>query len=293
MANASAGEPLVLRHGVALYSAQTTYGTPVTPATSCGACMVGVRLPSNNVSVFGPGSATRLAVRGGSVRAEWTMRWEHAQTGIKTLLQKIGRTSGVAPLLTLGFGYSDDEGTPNRSAYQIQDCKVDRLSIRWDKSSGNAPVAVEMSGIGGLVTALTTLAPATLSTTPWMVADAYLTRAASAYPVRSFEVEVTNNLSPDAVIPGSAPASYHRGHSYLTEHNINVRGRMVRYGLPAVTVQGQTLSTAAMVLAMTNPDDAVAFTTTLASVDYSEEEFNLEKELLWNIPYEATSVAFS
>src|SRR5687767_14280424 len=113
---AVAGEPLGRRHGVVLYSAQTTYGTPVTPATACGIFTVSHTQHSSNFDVRGPGSSNFVARKGGSIYSEISLRSESLQTGSKTLLGKAMRTSSVVPLITLGIGYSDDAGTPARSA---------------------------------------------------------------------------------------------------------------------------------------------------------------------------------
>ncbi|MBM3459688.1 MAG: hypothetical protein FJX77_14290 [Armatimonadetes bacterium] len=293
MASAAAGERLGQRHQVALYSAQSTYGTPVTPATSLGACEWELENNSNNLRVFGPGSASALAVRGGTVESRARLRWSHVQTGVKTLLQKVGRSSSVVPLVTVGLGYKDDEGTPVRSASQLQDAKVGRLSLAFDKSQGNAPITAEMELVGGLITTVTSLDPATLATTPWMVADCHFTRGGSSYPIVALTCEIDNDLAPIYKVSGTAPSSFHRGHAELLERQIRVRGSMTLQATSGVTLLGQTISSFAAVMTCTNPDDAVSLILTFAGMTFDEETMSGKDELLWTIGYTATSCAIT
>lgn len=294
MADASAGEPLAYRHGVVLYSAQVTKGTPVTPATSCGNARVGWTQHSGNASFRGPGSASRTAVKGGGIYTDWNIRYEALQTGAKALIQKAARAAGVLPLLTLGFGYQDDVAIPNRSADQIQDCKIGSLRMGLDASGGHGPLSAEISGVGGLITVLTTLAPATLVTTPWMTYEGVFTRAAAAYQLRSWDMELNHNLSRDHVIPGATPASFQRGFSYLTEHAEAITGSISRYAAPGVAIQGNTVSTFAMQLVLTNLVDAAALTLAFTSVDFDEMQTSEDENGIfysWN--YEATGLTIS
>lgn len=294
MANASAGEPLALRHGVALWSAQTTYGTPVTPATSAGICMVGHTKRSSNQSFYGPGSPNFLARKGGSTYTEWNIRMPAVQTGHKTLVQRAAFASGVVPLTTLGFGYSDDQGTPNRSADQIQDAKIGSLRLGLDASGGHGPLTADLSGIGGLVTAVTSLAPATLVTTPFMTYEGIFTRAAAAYEIRSFEVNLENNLSRDHVIYGATQATFPRGHKYLTEHNQTISGRISRYQRSGADVFATPIAQAAMVLTLTNTVDAATLILTFADVDFDNEELSEDENgLIWSFDFTAKTLAIT
>lgn len=277
MADAAAGERLARRHGVVLYSAQTTYGTPVTPATSCGSCQVSWTRVSGNREMRGPGSPNRTAVKGGGTRTDWSLSWpDGVNTGCKTLLTKAQRASGVLPLVTLGFGYSDDTATPVRSADQIQDAKATHLGFSLEAGDGQSGIlTAEMSGVGGLITTLTTLAPATLATTPWTTDEAVFTKGGSAYPLRAFTLSLDHNVTPDYRIPGAAPSSFHRGHTYLTEHDETITGTITRYADSGVSLQGTTISTFAMVLALTNRVDSVVLTLTFATVDFGEERIEI------------------
>lgn len=295
MADGSLGEPLGRRHAVVLYSAQVSYGTAVTPATACGVWNVNHSLRSSNISLRGPGSPNFVARKGGSTYTEWSMRTEALQTGAKTLLTKLARSSGVLPLITLGFGYSDDQGTPNRDADQIQDCKIGNWSVGLDVSSGHAPLTAELSGVGGLVTALTSLAPATLTSTPWMSYEGAFTKGGSAYQLRSFTAQGNHNLSRDHVIPGSTPSTFVRGHSYLTEHDETITGTLTRYAKSGVSVQASTLSQFALQLVLTGLDSGTpAITFAFATVDFDTERKEEDANgIFYSVDYEAKTLTVS
>jgi hypothetical protein len=74
MADASAGEPLVLRHAVALWSAETAWGDGTQPATTVGNFMAGNVKHSNNSYYRGPGSDTFVAVSASATRMMWALR---------------------------------------------------------------------------------------------------------------------------------------------------------------------------------------------------------------------------
>lgn len=268
MANASNGEPLAYRHAVVLYSSQSAYGTPVAPATSCGLASAAHTMHSSNVRFRGPGSANLITRKGGSTYTEWNLNFPGIQTGMKTLLQRAVRSSGVLPLFTLGLGYQDDQGSPNRDADQIQDCKVNALELGLDVSGGHAPLTGSLSGIGGLVSNLTSLAPATLATPPWMSYEGVVLQEGAAYPLRSLQISVNHNLSRDHVIPGTAPASFVRGHSYLTEHAEVISFNLQRYAEGAVDVQASTLTEYDISIVLTSLDNAATLTIALTDCDY-------------------------
>jgi hypothetical protein len=294
MANASLGEPLGLRHAVALWSAQSAYGTPVTPASSLGTLSARHSKRSANRALRGPGSPNLLARKGGSTYAEWMLRLPAIQSGQKSFLLKSARSAGALPLFTLGLGYQDDQGSPNRGADQIQDCKVDRLELSLDASEGHAPLSAVVSGFGGLVTPVTSLAPATLASTPWMSYEATLTNEGTAYPLRSFALRVDHHLSRDHVIPGSAPASFPRGHRYLTEHAETITGSISRYQPLGTNVQANTLSERDLILTLTNLDDAATLTLSLLDCVFEGERLEQDdRGLVWSAEFEARSFSLS
>jgi hypothetical protein len=290
---AVSGEPLARRHGVVLYSAQSTYGTAVTPATGVGIFNTSHTQHSSNTDFRGPGSANFVARKGLSTYTEWSLRSEGLQTGSKTLLLKAQRTAGVMPLITLGIGYQDD-GTPTRSADQIQDCKIGSMSLGLDASSGHAPLSCELSGVGGLITVLTTLAPALLTTTPWDTSEGVVTLAAGAYALRTFSVQTNQNLSRDHVIPGAAPSSFKRGHAYLTEHDESISGSISRYLRSGVSIQADTITQQAMVVVLTNRVDSATLTLTFATVDFDNEKLDEDQNgLFWSADFTAKTLVMS
>ncbi len=293
MADATAGNRLARRHGVALYSAQTTWGTAVTPATSVGNALVNHTKVSGNTSHYGPGSPNRRSVSSGSSIVNWEMSFPEVQTGTKTLITKGVRSSGILPLITLGFGYSDDVATPNRSADQIQDCKIGNVSLSLDASGGHGPLSCTLSGMGTIITALTTLAPATLTTTPWHTFEAVLTRAGAAFPVVNWSMELNHNLTADYIIPGAAPTSL-RTPVTFTEHNETITGSMSLRTRTGVSVQADCVSTFASVLTLTNVCDSVTLTVTFAGMSFDNERLEMgEDGLMWTVDYEAQTVTIA
>ncbi len=289
-----AGEPLARRHGVVLYSAQSTYGTPVTPATGCGIFTVSHTQHSSNLDVRGVGSPNFVARKGGSAYSEISLRSEALQSGSKTLLQKAMRSSNDVPLITLGIGYQDDAGSPARSADQIQDAKIGSMSLGLDASSGHGPLTCELNVVGGLITVLTSLAPALITSTPWMTYEGVLTKGGSAFGCRTFNVNVNQNLSRDHQIPGSAPASFVRGHSYLTAHDEMITGSVSRYVRIGDTVQASTITQSAMVLTLTNLVDSVALTLTFATVDFDNEKLDEDANgIFWSADFTAKTLVIS
>jgi hypothetical protein len=188
----------------------------------------------------------------------------------------VQRASGLVPLLTLGLGAADDTGTPVVHIDQIQDCKVERLSISVDASNGHGPVTGSMSGVGTLLTRLTTGAAALLTSTPWMTQDAVLTRAAAAYEAVSISFEVANNISRDFAVAGVAPSNPRLPRSF-TEHDRTFGGEITRYADAGPALQGSTLTPFAQVLTLTNPVDSVVLTATWANVTYGNEERRLDR----------------
>lgn len=295
MALASAGDPLAYRHAVALYSPEVTYGTPVTPATAIGLCSVRSVMRNNNRYFSGPGSENYVAVKGGETRTEWDLRFPAVQTGSKTFLLKAQRSGGVVPPLTLGFGYQDDTPTtPLKSADQISGAKIGSLELGLDASSGHGPLTASMSGIGLPATTLTSLVPATLSTTPWDSYEGIFTRAGSAYPIRTFAMTLNNNLSADYIIPGASPGSNIRGPRYVTEHAAVIEGTISRYERSGVNIFADCPVGAAMVLVLTNLCDSVALTLTFAGVIFGDEEMSIDENgIFWSFSFRAKTLVMS
>lgn len=295
MAIAANGEPLAYRHATCHYSAQTDYGTAVAATTAIGACEATSIRQSSNLSVRGPGSPNRLAVKGQETYSEVSIRFPAVQTGSKTLLTKAFRSSGTVPINTISLGYEDDvTPTSTKSADQIQDCKIARARFSLDASGGNGPLSVDLDVVGGLVTTVTNIARSTLSTTPMNTYEAVLTRGGSAFEVRAWDMEIAHRLSRDHIIPGTAPATFVRGHKYLTEHEETITGNMTLYKRSGVSVQANTVSTAASVLTLTNLVDSVVFTITFATMDFDSEQMAISNDgIFFSVPFQAHTVTFA
>jgi hypothetical protein len=291
MADASVGNPLGYRHAVVLWSAQTVQGTAVTPASSGGIATARRTKQTGNVSYRGPGSPNRMTRKGGMTSTEWDLRFPAVQSGMKTLLQKGVRTSGVLPFFTLGLGYKDDvTPTANKDADQIQDCKVSRLRLGLDCSNGHAPLTADLSGIGGLITDLTSLSPVNNTSTPFWSYEGVFTKAAAAYELRSFEVNIDHNLKADAAIRGAAPGSFLRGWSYLTEKAEMITGQISRYTAPGFNVQADAIPAGDLLLVLTNVVDATTLTITLTDCTFGDEEKSEDENgIFWSFPFEATT----
>lgn len=293
MADATAGNPLAYRHAVVLYSAESTFGTAVAPATHCG--LAGVRLgkPSNNAHYWGPGSASFLAAKGGHTLSEVALRWPAIVTGAKTLLTKAFRASGVLPSITLGLGYQDDV-IPTKSADQIAGFKVGAYEFSLDASGGHGPLSGSITGVGYPPTTVTNLTQALSSTAPWSTYEGVFTRAAGSYPIRSWNVAGNHNLRPDYRIPGSTPASNIRSHFYLTEQAEVITGRISRYEALGVSVHANTIEQFAMVLVLTSLTDSATLTFTFADVDFDiEEKEEDENGIFWSANYQAKTCVLS
>lgn len=289
MANAAAGEPLGYRHAVVLWSAQAVQGTPATPAAAAGLAQVRLARHGSTARFRGPGSPGIVARKGGETWAEWSLRFPAVQSGGKNLLLKALRGGGVLPWLTLGLGYEDDSVPSVKAADQVQDCKIERLSLSLEAGRGHAPLTAEISGAGGLVTSVTTLTRSTLSSAPWMTYEAVIQQEALAFPCRSLELEVEHDLRREHLLPGAAPAVFPRGWRYLSEGMETIRGRISRYVDLAADVQGAAVETVDISLLLTSLDDAATLSLTLTGVDYDTRELEEDEEgIFWSWSFEAS-----
>jgi hypothetical protein len=294
MADASVGEPLVLRHAVALWSAETAWGDGTQPATTVGNFMAGNVKHSNNSYYRGPGSDTFVAAKGGGTHCEWTLESDAMQSAGRALVVKAAKTAGVLPSFCLGLGYQDDVGTPNRSADEIPGCMIGRASFRLDASGPQAPLGVTLSGLGLVPATATDLQPATSTTKPYYNYEAVMTRAGSAYRIRAINIDLDNQLRPDYDVPGSTPASTPREPFHFSSTGITITGTVTRYATPGVSVQGNTISQFAMVLAFTSLTGDTALVLTFANVTYDEERYTQREDgQFWEMPFTAQTLAFS
>lgn len=290
---ATVGQPLELRHGVGLWSAQSTLGTAVTPATTIGPATFGHTKHSNNKSLRGPGSPNRYAVKGGMTLTEWQIRWDGVTAGAKALLLKGVRASGIVPFVTLAFGYKDDAAT--KSADQIQDCKTGSWNLAYDAGSDHSPITGGMSGIGGLITVLTSLSPALDATTPFYSYEAIGLLDTVAFEMEKFSINVNHNLKPYTAIRGAAAASFPRGPKYFCEGDEVITGVISRYVRIGIDPYADCPSAAGdMGIVLTNLCDSTTLTLALTDLSYDNEKFEATNEgLRWSADYEATSYALS
>lgn len=277
MADASLGEPLGYRHAVIMYSAETTFGTAVLPAVACGIAKASHTKHTSNASFRGPGSADLVARKGGSTYTSWSLRYDAIQVGIKTLLTKAARVAGIVPPITLGLGYVDDAGTPNKHIDQIAGAKIDTLELGLDASGGHGPLTGSLAGIGFPPTTVTTFTAATEVSDPWFTYEGVMTRAAAAYQVRSFSMNLANNLSRDHVIPGALPGSNVRSHKYVTEHGRDISGEFTRYEATGVNNQANAIPEFALVLVLTSLTDAGTLTLTFGDVSVDDETIDADE----------------
>lgn len=288
------GEPLPLRDAVALYSAQVSYGTLVTPATSLGLVRAAHTQRSNVTGFRSPGSPSIQVFKGGDAYVEWELNWQAVQAGSKTfLLNAVRAASKMLPIFTLGLGYQDDTATPAKSADQIQDCKMGSLSLNLDASNGHAPLTATASGVGLLAAASTALVAAHLTTAPYMSYEAAFTNnpgggGAAAYPIRSLSVNVNHNLQRATRLPGSTPASFQRGHFGLIEHNEDISGSVSLFVRSGQAVLANTITLCTLVCTLTNLDDSSTLVLTLTNCAFDNERYEMaDGGIVWSFDFQA------
>ena len=266
---AAAGDPLPSRTLACLFSAQSVQGTAVTPATSPGLVDFSLGIENDLRSVFSIGAPNAKFLKPGINSCTWQVNNRGVQT--KAILQRAVRSSGIVPWTTWGFGYDDDAST--QFAYQIQDCKTGGIDVALD---ADGMLTAQLSGIGGLITELSSFTQAHLSETPMMAYEAILTRGGSAYAVRNFRFTVNHNLQADPMIRGAAAGSFPRGWSYLTEGNEEITGEITRFAKSGVNLQAATVAGSDIVLTCTDAAGGCAPTTiaiTLAGTKFGSEVF--------------------
>jgi hypothetical protein len=283
-------ELLPRRVGVLLYSAETTWNTPVEPATAIIGPGTASWTEQGNPQYFtGIGSPDPHAQRPGDTWVEWTVEATALLTEAKAFLQKVLRSSGVLPPFTLGIGFIDDAGAILID--QIAGCKLERISLSVDRSSENNPVTATFSGIGTTITELTAdIAGVAPTTSPWMARDATLNRGGSAFPARSFELEIANDLSRNYLIPGSSPS---RSPSSITEHDREITFTVNRPKKAGVALQGATQTEADIVLALAAVD-GTSLSITLEDASFENEQRRLAEDgITFESPGRARGISVS
>lgn len=289
---ATAGQPLPGRTGIILYSAQSVQGTAVTAATAVGLASWDVTNDAGLQAFYAVGSPDALFLTPGNSVVTGTIPIQAFQTS--AFLLRAQRSSGVLPWNTLLVGYQDDAGTDY--GWQIQDCKIGSFDVSLDVGG---PLTGSFSFTGGLITELTTgLTAANLSETPRMRYEAVLTKGGSAHESVGFRVNANHNLTPDFVIPGTAPSTFKRGWSYLTEGNISVTGEITRFVKSGIDLQAGTISDFAMALTVTDIAGGMTPTTltfTFAGAKFGQERWSAgpEQTHQWTTPFTAKTLTIA
>lgn len=244
------------RHGVILWSAQSVQGTAVTPATAVGIGGYSCDFQGPVPALATLGKAEPQELREDVVQTDWSFEISALQT--KAFIANAFRTAGVLPWLTLGFGRDPDTGSSD--IWQVQDCKIHRLSITLGTSG---PITCTASGVGGLKTDLSSGAAAHLSAITKMSHDAIFTRAGSAYEHIGATVEIANAVRVQHVGHGAA-ATNNRMWSYQDEGALRMTGSITRREKSSVDMQASTQTAFALSILITDPvggnDMTLAFT---------------------------------
>lgn len=288
---ASATEPMKGRHGVLLYSAQSSKGTAVTPATAVGLASVDRTSDSGMTPVYGLGSPNALFFKPGVARVDFNISIAQLQT--KAFLEQAVRTSGVLPYFTLGCGFDPDSGTSY--AAQIQDCKIHSFDFAADQGG---PASCSFTGVGGAITDLTSLSAANLSETPLWFYEGVMLKGGSAYEINGIRVNVNHNVDVQSVIPGAAPSSFKRGWSYQTEGLEVVTGEITRFTRSSINLQGDTISDFALQIAFTDIAGGMtpnSLTLALADAKFGAETQRMspDGDIVWTTPFMAKTWSVS
>lgn len=266
---AVAGQPVAGRHLSCRYSSQSVYGTAVTPATSPGIVSFDVTSDAGTQSVFNIGAANSKFLKPGIATVPWSVNVLAVQT--KAVLELGERTTGTLPWLTWEFGTAFDSGTNH--AFQVQDCKVHNLEISQEAGGF---LQASLSGVGGLITDLSTVAMAHLTATPMYSYESVMLKGVAAWELRGFRMSVNHNVSVDSVIPGAASATFKRGWAYQTEGQEEVTGELTRFIRSSIDLQATTLSEFTLLLTATDIVGGMTPTTiiiTLTGAKFGQERF--------------------
>lgn len=242
---AAANEPVAGRHLSCRYSSQSVKGTAVTPATSPGIVTFDMTSDSGMTSIYNIGSEAAKFLKPGVAILNYSVNVTAVQT--LAILNLGKRTTGALPWLTWEFGMNFDTGTDY--AWQVQDCKVHSLDISLE---AGGMLQATLSGAGGLITDLTTVAMAHLTETPMHAYEAVLTRGGAAEEATGFRFNVDHSVEVSSVIHGAAPSTFKRGWEYQTEGNEVITGEITRLKRATLDFQATTISDFSLVLACTD-----------------------------------------
>lgn len=281
------GRSLHSREGVALWSAQSTQGTAVAPATGLGVAEVNATDNGDFRQIYTVGKTNLHKNKGGIARTDWSANIQNVED--KAFLQKLIRSSGVLPWVTLGFGSND--GT-NKETWQIQDCKLGQAEIALD---GGGFLSANVSGIGGLITVLSGvggLVAAHLTGMPFISYEGVMLYNASAYEVKGFRTTINHNLEVEAVIAGAARTSgKKRMWDYLTEGREIITGSVTLGAASATSFQADNPAAGSnMSLALTDvASGAHTITIALTQVEFTGQtrQVPLDGYIGYELPFVA------
>lgn len=290
MANAVLGEPLGLRHAVALWGTQSEYGTPAAPTAGLGPVRARLVRRDEVRPLFGAGAAGAVAWAPGATYAEWVLHLPAVLPAHAPLLQSALRTGGVLPLLTLALGYQDDGDPAARAAEQVQDCKAGRLELELDASRGHGPLTATVAGLGGRIQG-SAPSPVPAVGEPWCSHQAVALLDTEPFALRSLRVRLEHRLSRDHVLPGTAPAAFPRGHRYLTEHDQRLRGTLSRYAPAGVAGQAAAAPAHSLLVELPAPGgETLRLQVTGCRFTLERLEAD-ERGLVWTAEFEAGDLA--
>ncbi len=161
---------------------------------------------------------------------------------------------------------------------------------------GSNLLMLSFSGVGGLITEVTSLDPVGVTAMPFGEFECILTKGGGAHPAKSFRLAVANNVRQRRGIRGSAPASFKRGFIDQPEGQEEVTGEVVRYVKSGLDMQAASMSGSDLVL--TCADLATGTNTlviTATDAQYGAERIapSMEDDILYTTPFEATGVTFA
>lgn len=286
-------EVLLSRNAIILYSAQTTWGTPVTPATAVGIVSYDVTSDTDLRDIYSIGAAGVKFFKPGINSVDWNINITNLQT--KAFLLKAVRASGALPLITLGFGYKDDAGTAY--LWQVQDCKIGAFDL--DVTAGNT-IPVSTSGPGRLITNLSAGTAAHLTAAPFFSYEAVFTKAAAAYESRRVRIAVDHHIQKINVVHGAAPSTLKRFPKYFPEGKEEVSGEIERFQKSAANLQADTLTDFAMSLVLTDIAGGCApnaMTLATADTQWGSERQTAsddpDEPMTWTTPFKAKTFSLT
>jgi len=290
-----AADALQGRHAVWLYSVQSKLGTPVTPATPLGLGTGSIDSQSGQRPLYGLGNWRPLFIKPGGSQVAFDGQVAVCSSGF--LIECCSRdANGSLPYFTLALGYKDDADSPTRWAMQVQDCKIAQMELSLDSGDGSNLLMLSFSGVGGLITEVTSLDPVDVTAMPFGEFECILTKGGEPHPAKSFRLAVANNVRQRRGIPGSAPTRFERGFIDQPEGQEEVTGEVVRYVRSGLDMQAASMSGSDLVLScadLATRTNTLVITATDAQYGAERITPSMEDDILYTTPFNATGVTFA